>query len=464
MPRSAPESTPADLYRLHDDPVALAALARRLRAADIGDALTRLPPAEAAAVVAALPFDLAVQAFDDPEIEPRRSEIVHELPAAVAVRLVEAMAADQQARLFRALDFDDRDRLLPQLDGDTRQALARLLAYPDDTAGGLMTTEYVGVPSTWTAEETLRHIAQVGHAKETVYAVFVIEPATQALVHTVSLRQLMLAPAGQLVTDIGDRRPPIVVTPDQDREDAVRIIGKYNLLALPVVDEDHRVLGIVTVDDVIDAMVREQTEDVQKLGGMTATDDAYMEMGFRTNVRKRAPWLAVLFIGQTFTATAMGYFGSEIERAVILAIFIPLIISSGGNTGSQATSLIIRAMALRDVTLADWWRVAVREAPVGLTLGLLLGVLGAGRIIAWQQLGWYEYGPHYMLIAATVLVALVGVVTLGSLVGSMLPFLLRRIGFDPASASAPFVATVVDVAGIVIYFGVAFLLLRGVLL
>jgi magnesium transporter len=224
------------------------------------------------------------------------------------------------------------------------------------------------------------------------------------------------------------------------------------------------VLGIVTVDDVIDALVSEQTEDVQKFGGMAATDEPYMQISLGAMIRKRAGWLCALFLGEMLTAGAMGHFQAEISHAVVLALFIPLIISSGGNSGSQATSLIIRSMALREVQLRDWWRVAVRELPAGLALGAILGVIGLLRILLWQSLGWYDYGPHHLLIAQTVALALVGVVLFGSLAGSMLPFVLRRIGFDPASASAPFVATLVDVTGLVIYFSVALLVLRGTLL
>jgi magnesium transporter len=252
--------------------------------------------------------------------------------------------------------------------------------------------------------------------------------------------------------------------PLTDREEVARLISKYNLLALPVLDDGGHVLGIVTVDDVIDALISEQTEDVQKMGGMEALDEPYMEIGLLSMIRKRAGWLCALFLGEMLTATAMGYFEHEISRAVVLALFIPLIISSGGNSGSQATSLIIRAMALSEVSLADWWRVAVRELPAGLALGTILGVIGFLRILLWQHTGWYNYGEHYMLVGFTVGTALVGVVLFGSLAGSMLPFLLRRVGFDPASASAPFVATLVDVTGLVIYFSVAYLVLRGTLL
>jgi magnesium transporter len=251
---------------------------------------------------------------------------------------------------------------------------------------------------------------------------------------------------------------------DDPQDEVARIIAKYNLLAVPVVDDERHVLGIVTVDDVIDAIVREQTEDVQKFGGMEALDAPYMEIGFGGMIRKRAPWLCALFLSEMLTATAMQHFESVIERAALLAMFIPLVMSSGGNSGSQATSLIIRALALGEIKLRDWWRIAVRELPTGLTLGLILGVVGFARIVAWQRVGFYDYGAHYLSVAFAVGLALVGIVGFGSLAGSMLPFILRRLGFDPASASAPFVATLVDVTGLVIYFSVAWLVLRGTLL
>jgi magnesium transporter len=233
---------------------------------------------------------------------------------------------------------------------------------------------------------------------------------------------------------------------------------------VPVVDQAKHILGIVTVDDVIDAIVREQTEDVHRFGGLEAIDEPYLAIGFWAMIRKRAGWLTALFLGEMLTATAMGYFEAEIAKAVVLALFVPLIISSGGNSGSQATSLIIRALALREVKLRDWWRIAARELPSGLTLGVILGLVGVIRIIVWQHVGWYDYGTHWLLVALTVGLALVGVVTFGSLTGSMLPFILKKLGFDPASASAPFVATLVDVTGLVIYFSVAAIILRGTIL
>ncbi len=460
-----PSGTPELLYLLHCEPEELAEALSGMRAADVAEALRDLHPDAAAKVMAALPFDLAVQVFDEPELAYHRAEIVRHMDGRQAALLIAAMSADQQADLFRELPEEDRPRFLELLDQPTRRALELLLRYPPDTAGGIMTTELVSVPNTWTVQQTLDYISDVGRAKETVYAIYCLEPVENTLAHVVSLRDLMVASDRTLpVAAIGNKRKPLSVTPTTDREEVARLISKYNLLAVPVVDDGNHVLGIVTVDDVIDAIVREQTEDVQKFGGMEALDEPYTEITFARMIRKRAGWLCALFLGEMLTATAMGHFEGEIARAVVLSLFIPLIISSGGNSGSQATSLIIRALALREVRLGDWWRVALRELPAGVTLGLILGTIGVIRIVLWQQLGWYNYGSHWPLIAATVGGALIGVVTFGSLAGSMLPFLLKRLGFDPASASAPFVATLVDVTGLIIYFSVAYLILRGTLL
>ena len=452
------------LYLLHGDPQDLAEALAGMRAADVADALRNMHPDAAAKVMAALPFDLAVQVFDEPELEGHRCDIISHIPESQAAPLIEAMSSDQQADFFRELDEKHRQRFLRQLAPATREALTLLLKFPAETAAGIMTTEFVSIPSTWSVDQALKHVIEVGRTKETIYAIYVLDPATRQLVHVVSLRDLMLADRTQPVLEIGNRRTPLKATPMMDREDVARLISKYNVLAVPVVDEGGHVLGIVTVDDVIDTIVREQTEDAQKFGGMEALDEPYTQISFGRMIRKRAGWLCALFLGEMLTATAMGHFEGEIAKAVVLSLFIPLIISSGGNSGSQATSLIIRALALREVKLGDWWRIALRELPAGLTLGVILGVIGVVRIVVWQHFGWYDYGVHWGLIALTVGGALVGVVTFGSLAGSMLPFLLKRLGFDPASASAPFVATLVDVTGLVIYFSVAFAILRHTLL
>jgi magnesium transporter len=454
---------PELLYLLTGDPEEFAEVVGGMQPADIAEALKALAPEAAARVLAALPFETAVLVLDAPELENRLA-IMQALDAPTCGRFLAAMSSDQQAELFREMPEDERERLLPTLHPKAQDALRLLLRYPPESAGGIMTTEFLSVPTTWTVEEALQLIRRVGGAKETVYALYIVDPVTGALRHVVSLRELMLSDRAKHVVEVASARKVLTVSPRTDREDVARLISKYDLLAVPVVDTDGRVLGIVTVDDVIDALVAETTEDVQKFGGMAALDEPYMEIGLVRMLQKRAGWLAALFIGEMLTATAMGHFEHEIARAVVLALFVPLIISSGGNSGSQATSLIIRAMALGEVRLRDWWRVALRELPSGLCLGAFLGVIGVCRILLWQEVGWYDYGPHYRLVALTVGLALIGVVTFGSLAGSMLPFVLRRLGFDPASASAPFVATLVDVTGLVIYFSVGLVLLRGTLL
>jgi len=452
------------LYLVHTDPEELQEALGELRAPDIAEALRELPPEAAAKVMASLPFELTVRVFDEPELTRHRCAIIQRIEPRKVGPLIEAMSADQQADLFREVPPEDRSRLLATLSEATRASLKKLLSYPPETAGGIMTTEFVSVPSDWTVSQALVLIAEVGGRKETVYAIYIVDPTTQALVHVVSLRELMTAQRDDNVLDVGARRSPLTVTADIDREEAARLISKYNLLAIPVIDDQRRMLGIVTVDDVIDALVEESTEDVQRFGGMEALDAPYMEIGFGEMIRKRAGWLCALFLSEMLTATAMQRFQGEIERAAVLAMFIPLVMSSGGNSGSQATSLVIRALALQELKLRDWWRIALRELPTGLVLGAILGVIGFTRIVLWQNIGIFSYGPHYFLLAIAVGFALVGIVAFGSLAGSMLPFLLKRIGFDPASASAPFVATLVDVTGLVIYFSVAFLVLHGTLL
>jgi magnesium transporter len=326
-----------------------------------------------------------------------------------------------------------------------------------------MTTEFASVPSSFSVQQTLDYLRQVERTRETVYAIYVLDPITKNLVNAITLRRLITGEPGAPVLSVARPGRLITVSPLMDREDVARLISKYDLLAVPVVDHG-RVLGIVTVDDIMDAIVQETTEDLQKLGGMEALHEPYMEIGFWNMIRARGGWLAVLFLSEMLTASAMQTYQSELEKAIVLTLFIPLIMSSGGNSGSQATSLLIRALALRELQLGDWWRVALRELPSGITLGAMLGLIGIVRIAIWQKFGIYDYGEHWVLIGLTVAAALVGIVTFGSLTGSMLPFILQRIGFDPASASAPFVATLVDVTGLVIYFTVASLILKGTLL
>jgi magnesium transporter len=440
------------------------ALASRLsdgHVADNVEILNQLDSDDAAAVLLLLPVEMSVQILDKPELY-HGPEIIAALPRRTAVTLLTEMSADVAADIVQQIDEPLRIELMQGLDRNTRAIIESLLTYPENTAGAMMTTEFVSVPSNWTVDQTLQHIRQVERTRETVYAIYVLDALSRRLVGAVSLRRLIAGETSASIMTLS--REPVTTLPLTDREDVARLISKHDLLAVPVIDKAGHVLGIVTVDDIIDAIIEENTEDVQKFGGMQATDEPYMQIGLLEMLKKRGGWLAVLFISEMLTASAMQYFEVELEKAIVLTLFIPLIMSSGGNSGSQATSLLIRSLALREVRLGDWWRVAVRELPTGLLLGAGLGLIGVVRITVWQKFGFYDYGEHWMLVAATVAAALIGVVTFGSMAGSMLPFLLQRVGFDPASASAPFVATLVDVTGLVIYFSVALLILRGTLL
>jgi magnesium transporter len=445
------------------DPAAFAREAVHYHNVDVVEALNEAGPEAAARVLESMGAERASDILEHPGLD-HVADLIERLPLDHAAAFVRPMSADRRADVFRRLREPVRLQLLARLDPAIRTSLEQLLSYPEHSAGRIMTTEFVSVPTTWTAEQALQHIRTVGGRMETVYAIYIIDPATRRLVRAMSLRELMLADGATPVMRVGPDRKLISVLPTTDREDVTRLISKYDLIAVPVVDESGKILGIVTVDDVLDAIVAEDTEDVQRFGGMEALDEPYMQISFVTMIRKRAGWLCALFLSEMLTASAMQSFQDELERAVVLALFIPLIMSSGGNSGSQATSLIIRALALQELRLGDWWRIALRELPTGLTLGAILGVLGMVRIFVWQVAGIFDYGPHWGLVAVTVGVALVGIVTFGSLVGSMLPFALKRSGFDPASASAPFVATLVDVTGLVIYFGAAYAILRGTLL
>ncbi len=445
------------------DPAVLAASIARQHVADIVEVLNNLPSEKGTGILARLPQERAIEVFESPQLAGAAERILR-LPDQQASAILAEISADRATDILQDLGEPERAHLLGLLDAETRASLRQLLSYPQDTAGSLMTTEFVAVPATWTVEATLQHIREVESARETVYPIYVLDPASRKLLRTASLRRLIASAPEAPILSIAPEHRPIVVTPMVDREDVARLITKYDLLAVPVVDDSGRVLGIVTVDDIIDALIEESTEDVQKFGGMEALDRPYMDIGFLQMVRKRAGWLAALFMGEMLTASAMQHFEADIAKAVVLTLFIPLIMSAGGNSGSQATSLIIRALALQELRLTEWWRVVARELPTGVALGAILGVIGVSRITLWQIAGFYDYGEHWVLVALTVGAALVSIVTFGSLAGAMLPFALRALSFDPAAASAPFVATLVDVAAIVIYFSIALALLTGTLL
>jgi len=454
-----------EILETTDGAVDTLALASRLsdgHVADNVEILNQLRPDDAAAVLLLLPVEMSTEILNKPELY-HGPEIIAALPRRTAIILLTEMSADVAADIVLQLREPLRSELMQGLDRTTRATIEALLAYPENTAGAIMTTEFVSAPATWTVERTLQHIREVERDRETVYAIYVLDPVTRRLVGAVSLRRLIAGQPSDNILSLAVREP-ITTTPLADPEDVARLITRHDLLAVPVIDKSGHVIGIVTVDDIIDTIIEENTEDVQKFGGMEATDEPYLQVGLPGMIRKRGGWLCVLFLGEMLTASAMQHFEGELQKAIVLTLFIPLIMSSGGNSGSQATSLLIRALALREVRLGDWWRVALRELPTGIILGAMLGVIGIVRVVIWQKLGIFDYGEHWVLVALTVAAALIGVVTFGSVAGSMLPFILQRVGFDPASASAPFVATLVDVTGLMIYFSVALLILQGTLL
>jgi len=372
------------------------------------------------------------------------------------------LAPDDAVDVIQAAPAELREHLLSQLDETTRREVQVLLAYAEDDAGGLMNPRFARLRPEMTIDEAIAYLRRQTREKvETVYYAYVLD-AQQKLLGVVSLRQLFQAAPDKHVRDI--MKTELVTAPESmDQEAVSRLVAENALMAIPVIDAEGRMKGIVTVDDIVDVVQEEATEDIQKVGGMEALDMPYFETGFLALVKKRAGWLTILFVGEMLTTTAMAGFEGEIARAVVLSLFMPLIISSGGNSGSQASTLIIRAMALSEVRLRDWWRVMRRELATGLALGLVLAAIGLLRITVWHY-AFGAYGEHWFLIGLTVALSLVGVVLWGTLSGSMLPFVLRRVGLDPASASAPFVATLVDVTGLIIYFEAARFVLEGTLL
>lgn len=393
-----------------------------------------------------------------------RAEIMADLKPYQRWSLAHLMAPDDLVDLLQTVSETLHEEIMGALETSTRAEVNALLAYKEDEAGGRMNPKYARLRPDMTVDEAIRYLRALTRSQaENIYQAYVVGPRNE-LLGAVSLRQLFTQPPNTLLKDMMISGEKLVKVPESMHQEEVgRLFKKKAFSALPVVDGENHILGIVTVDDVLSVVQEEATEDFQKVGGMEALDMPYFQTTFFYMVRKRAGWLLILFIGEMFTATAMGYFEKEIEKAVVLALFLPLIISSGGNSGSQASTLIIRAMALGEVRLRDWWKVFFREFAVGMCLGGILGAVGLFRIIFWPT-RLVLYGEHYAIIGATICLSLIGIVTWGTLAGSCLPFVLRKCGFDPATASAPFVATLVDVTGLIIYFSVASITLRGILL
>jgi magnesium transporter len=443
------------------------------RFADLRELFCEMPPADVAEIILDLPEDERVIIF---RILPNAlaADVFEYLDVDAQQGLLRGMAHEQVVSILNEMSPDDRTALLEELPSaaarqliqlltpEERKIAQALLGYPEGSVGRLMTPDFISVREDWTVQQVLDYVRAHGQDRETLNFIYVVDDRGK-LIDDLRMREFLLRPLPTRVDEIMDRNF-IHLTVSETQEEALNIFRKYDRAALPVVDSAGVLVGIVTTDDMLDVAEEEATEDIQKLGGTEALDEPYSTIPFLRMVKKRASWLILLFLGEMLTATAMQGYNGEIEKAAILAMFLPLIISSGGNSGSQATTLVIRAMALGELRLRDWFRVVRKELLSGLSLGLILGAIGFIRISLWQYLHIFNYGPHHWLIAVTVGIALVGVVTWGTLGGAMLPFLLRRCGLDPATSSAPFVATLVDVTGLVIYFNVALFVLRGTLL
>ncbi len=440
-----------------------AALKRRLEPwlpADLAPLIAGLPVEQLAALFRVASPVLAAATFAYLPLEAQR-KLLKALSQPQAAALLNALPADDRTAFLNELPLDVAMQLLAMLTPDERQMAQALLAYPEHSVGRMMTLDFVAVHPEMTVREALDYIREHGYDRETLNMIYVVD-AEGRMLDDVRVRRFLLAALDLPVSALMDGNYAMLA-PTDDREKALALFKEFDRVALPVVDEHRKLIGIVTVDDILDVAEAEATEDIQKIGGSEALDEPYTTIALSRMVKKRASWLVVLFLGEMLTATAMSYFEDEIAKAVVLALFVPLIISSGGNAGSQAASLVIRALALGEFKLRDWWSVMRRELVVGLLLGMILGAIGFLRIAVWAQFTPI-YGEHWALVGATVGLALVGIVLWGSVIGSMLPLVLKRLGFDPATSSAPFVATLVDVTGLIIYFTVAFVILRGTLL
>jgi len=427
---------------------------------DLAPSIADLSVEELAALFRACSRDLAATTFTYLPVETQR-KLLRTLNQEQAAALLNALPPDDRTTFLNELPLEVAMQLLGMLTPDERQVAQALLAYPEHSVGRMMTLDFVAVRPEWTVGEALTYIREHGYDRETLNMVYVVDEAGR-LLDDVRVRRFLLSPLDRRVRELCDGNYTMLA-PTDDREKALALFKRFDRVALPVVDEGKKLIGIVTVDDMLDVAEAEATEDIQKFGGSEALDEPYTTISLARMVKKRASWLVILFVGEMLTATAMSYFEDEIARAVVLALFVPLVISSGGNAGSQAATLVIRALALGEFRLRDWWRVMRREFAAGTLLGLILGAIGFLRIAIWAQFT-NIYGEHWMLVASTVGLALVGIVLWGSLIGSMLPLMLKRLGLDPATSSAPFVATLVDVTGLIIYFSVAYVLLSGTLL
>jgi magnesium transporter len=428
--------------------------------ADIAELITDLPENDQAIVFRILPRDLAADTFEYLEFDTQVS-LLKGLAKEEVAAILNEMSPDDRTALFEDLPGSAARQMITLLSAEERKIAQTLLGYPEDSVGRLMTPDYIAVKHNWTIAEVLDHIRKYGKDSETFNIVYVTDDKGK-LIDDIKIREIILAPLDSKVSDLMDENFVALHVTD-DQETAVQAFKKYDRVALPVIDASGVLLGIVTVDDVLDVAEEEATEDIHKIGGVKALDEPYSTIPIFSMVRKRAVWLTILFVSQVLTAIAMGYFEDQLNKAVVLAIFIPLVISSGGNSGSQAATLVIRAMAVGDVTLSDWWFIMKREIIAGLSLGATLGSIGFIQVIILSNF-ITELQSHLILLGLTVAFSLILIVLWGTLSGSMLPIILKRLGADPATSSAPLVATMVDVTGLIIYFSVSILILTGTLL
>ena len=428
---------------------------------EVANIIDELPENDRTVVFRLLPGEKAASIFEylDPEIQ---QDIVKSLGRREVAAVLNEMSPDDRTAFLERLPDHILKDTLNLLTDEERQVASSLLGYDENSVGRLMTPYYIQVQKEWTVKQTFEHIRKFGKKAETLNIVYVIDNRSH-LIDDIQISKFLVASPDTLVEELMDYKF-VSLQDTMDKEEAVQIFRQYDRSALPVVTENGVLVGIVTVDDILDVAEEEATEDIQKFGGLEALELPYVETPLLTLIRKRAGWLVILFLGEMLTASAMGYFDREIEKAVVLALFVPLVISSGGNSGSQAATLIIRAMALKELALRDWWYVMRREIFSGFSLGVVLGIIGVLRITIWQKLGLFNYTEHWLLVAVTIFISLIGIVMWGTLSGSMIPFILKRVGVDPATSSAPFVATLVDVTGLLIYFSVAAFVLRGTLL
>ena len=430
-------------------------------------------PSAVAEVFASIPFDNALKAYQALPSKNQvtvfsyldtflQKKIIKNFSPKKSEFILNELSSDDRMMFFSSLKSLEQTYFLSLLDEKNKESVQTLLGYPKNSVARIMNTNVATIDHDITIEEAILHLKNNHKDDETTNVIFVVDIENK-LIDDIPIRRFILNDTSKRVSNILDGFcPSLSIT--ETKEDAVYKFKEYDRVVLPVVNASNVLLGVVTIDDILDVAEQANTKEIQKIGGLEELDYPYVKTSFFSLLKKRASWLVILFLGEMLTATAMGYFDGEIQKAVVLALFVPLIISSGGNSGSQAATLIIRAMALKEISLKDWWFVMRREILSGLSLGVVLGTIGLIRIAIWQNLHWYDYGQHWFLLAVTIFFSLIGIVMWGTLSGSMIPILLKRCKIDPATSSAPFVATLVDVTGLVIYFTIASIILKGTIL